>query len=391
MAKLLIDSDLQINKSKTISEIEKESRDLFELLLDENLNNEKFVNTLDKFLKKTPRMYYSVYSKMIYSLTDVQVNNLDSNLNALMDFTKSDEFDKLFPEDTSKYGDKKLVIRVIHKLWDHSKLAENQITEIKKDTFWDNFEGEKIKIEESIKKEGRKLNRELITLVGIFTAMAFLVFGGLNSLSGIFEGASEGLPVLKMSIVSLLWGICVYNLIYLFMFLIAKLTDNDISTNKESKSFLRRHIIYFTGNAVMLSALYFAAWLYFVKIDFRGWYSRIYSICHSLSPFVGPALWALAIILFFLAWLLFIIVRAIVLAIKNRIEKCKGEKGENKDTNSNLESQQSETNTAQKQDSNIQNTQNQKSKESDNKNCNTKIQGAKNQKGKKQNKQRKKK
>ncbi|MBR1483463.1 MAG: hypothetical protein IJ598_10920 [Ruminococcus sp.] len=391
MAKLLIDSDLQINKSKTISEIEKESRDLFELLLDENLNNEKFVNTLDKFLKKTPRMYYSVYSKMIYSLTDVQVNNLDSNLNALMDFTKSDEFDKLFPEDTSKYGDKKLVIRVIHKLWDHSKLAENQITEIKKDTFWDNFEGEKIKIEESIKKEGRKLNRELITLVGIFTAMAFLVFGGLNSLSGIFEGASEGLPVLKMSIVSLLWGICVYNLIYLFMFLIAKLTDNDISTNKESKSFLRRHIIYFTGNAVMLSALYFAAWLYFVKIDFRGWYSRIYSICHSLSPFVGPALWALAIILFFLAWLLFIIVRAIVLAIKNRIEKCKGEKGENKDTNSNLESQQSETNTAQKQDSNIQNTQNQKSKESDNKNCNTKIQGAKNQKGKKQNKKRKKK
>ena len=118
--------------------------------------------------------------------------------------------------------------------------------------------------------------------------MAFLVFGGLNSLSSILEKSIKGVPILNISVVCLLWGLCVYNMIYLFMFLVAKITNNDISTNKESTSIFRRHIIYFTGNAVLLTALFVSGWFYFIKIDFRGWYTKLY---HTWKSFVPPISW----------------------------------------------------------------------------------------------------
>ena len=274
-----------------INGIEKLSKRLFEDLCedDDSFNPKEFTLTLIDYYNKTERVYYSSYSKMIYNLDkEVTEGNLNHNIMKLVEFSGTKEFDELFPRGTSAYGNKKKIIKIIHKLWDHSQLAENQIDEIRKDKFWDNFLKEKIKIEESIKKEGQKLNKELISLVGIFTAMAFLVFGGLNSLSSILENSIKGVPILNISVVCLLWGLCVYNMIYLFMFLVAKITNNDISTNKESTSIFRRHIIYFTGNAVLLTALFVSGWLYFIKIDFRGWYTKLY---HTWKSFVPPFSW----------------------------------------------------------------------------------------------------
>lgn len=57
----------------------------------------------------------------------------------------------------------------------------------------------------------KEMNSQLLTMIGIFTALAFLVFGGINSLDNVF---SEGVPVLKLMVVGSVWGLCILNLVF---------------------------------------------------------------------------------------------------------------------------------------------------------------------------------
>ena len=42
----------------------------------------------------------------------------------------------------------------------------------------------------------KEMNAQMITMVGIFTALAFLVFGSISSLDGIFE--QNAIPLFKV-------------------------------------------------------------------------------------------------------------------------------------------------------------------------------------------------
>lgn len=46
----------------------------------------------------------------------------------------------------------------------------------------------------------KEMNGQLISLVSIFTALSFLIFGGISSLDNIFVGAKD-IPVTKLMIV----------------------------------------------------------------------------------------------------------------------------------------------------------------------------------------------
>lgn len=57
---------------------------------------------------------------------------------------------------------------------------------------------EKFKARISSFKEdmSKDMNAQMITMVGIFTALAFLIFGSISSLDGIFENTA--LPIFKV-------------------------------------------------------------------------------------------------------------------------------------------------------------------------------------------------
>ena len=59
-------------------------------------------------------------------------------------------------------------------------------------------------------------------MVSIFTALAFLVFGGVSSLGSIFS--NHELPLLKVIIIGCVWGLGLINLIFVFLFCIGKMT-----------------------------------------------------------------------------------------------------------------------------------------------------------------------
>ena len=62
----------------------------------------------------------------------------------------------------------------------------------------------------------KEMNEQLITLVSIFTALAFLLFGGISSLDNIFSGIDKT-SILKLLMIGCIWGICLVNLIFVFL------------------------------------------------------------------------------------------------------------------------------------------------------------------------------
>ena len=73
----------------------------------------------------------------------------------------------------------------------------------------------------------KEMNTQLISLIAIFTALSFIVFGGISSLDNIFDGVKD-IPVTKLMIVGSIWCFCIMNLVFVFMFFVGKLTHLEI-------------------------------------------------------------------------------------------------------------------------------------------------------------------
>lgn len=301
----------QENQPKYTDELLQESSSLFNRL---TLNSDafecnEFTVKLLLFIEKFYRIQYSSLSALVYNSDENTRTTIGINLDSLVNYSNSKSFEKLFYSDdeTKKKQTKKILV----KLWDHYNLATTQFYDLNRDDFYEKFFNEKQEIEkefnELINQEGRKISRDLIAMVAIFTAMSFLVFGGLNSLSSILTLSLKELPVLTIGVECLVWGICIYNLIYLFMYLISKLIDKPI-TSRDSNKFYQKHKVFLIGNLIIFFALSVTGWLYFIQTDFNGWYSSLYGYFGVCTKFL---LLFLYLVIFFIAFLIHITKRLI--------------------------------------------------------------------------------
>ena len=115
----------------------------------------------------------------------------------------------------------------------------------------------------------KEMNAQMITMVGIFTALAFLIFGSISSLDGIFENAE--LPFFKVISLSLVWGLCVLNLIFIFLYCIGKMTKLNFKTDLTSSAniFQRYPVVWWT-NLLLVSLLLISMWGWFVQCSSIG-------------------------------------------------------------------------------------------------------------------------
>lgn len=101
--------------------------------------------------------------------------------------------------------------KAVLKIWDHVNLAQQQYNALKQsdEEYKEKFE----KLISTYKEDMTKdMSNQLLTMVSIFTALAFLVFGGISSLDNIFS--VHGIPLLKLMCVGAVWGLCILNLIF---------------------------------------------------------------------------------------------------------------------------------------------------------------------------------
>ena len=287
-----------------LQEMESAFRKFFDHL---NKPNEKFsasdaFDELVKYVNNYDRILYSTISNTIYayySQSDSKsdpAGTLQSNLDALIRYTENADNIVAKKSALTKNQTKESVDdarRIVLKIWDHVTLASQQYTMLKQsDAEYD----EKFKKRIASYKEemSKEMNAQMITMVGIFTALAFLIFGSISSLDGVFENIN--LPLFKVMCIGLIWGICVSNMIFVFLYCIGKMTRLNFKANQTSNAttFQKYPVVWWT-NLLLISLLALSAWGWFLQGNVIG--SKIIELANC-SP-----------------WLVFIVGTAIILSL----------------------------------------------------------------------------
>lgn len=233
------------------------------------------------YIKSYDRILYAPISNTIYACyneyeakeAENMIGTMNSNVEAVVAYTRSPEYiDRRTKEkDKKPYDDTR---KAVLKIWDHINLAQQQYSSLKQtdEEYKKKFNASIEPIKENISKD---LNAQLLTMIGIFTALAFLIFGGISSLDNIF--ANQELPVFKLMILGAVWGLCILNLVFVFLFCVGKMTKlNFKSTDDKSATIFQKYPIVWWCNFVIVSLMILSMWGYYLtKRSIHTWFDEI--------------------------------------------------------------------------------------------------------------------
>ncbi len=279
---------------------------LCKALLTDNNNFKKDAVFQDiyKYISNYDRILYAPISNMIYACyndhTAEEATNImgtiNSNIIAVVNYSQGKEVNEFI---TKARGENKKHLqdtkKVILKIWDHINLAHQQYSALKQSDaeYEEKFNKKMRPIKDELSKD---LSQQLLTMVSIFTALAFLIFGGISSLDNIF--ANQGISVLKIMIVGSIWGLCILNLIFVFLFCVSKMTKLKIvSTSEPNATIFQKYPIVWWGNLVIVSIMLLSMWGYYItKRNIHTWFDQICFKNPVLATILGTGLILIIII-----------------------------------------------------------------------------------------------
>ena len=238
-----------------------------------DFNPETAFVALLKYVKTHRRILYSTISIIVYELVDrdntdsgtVKFGNFFTNIEKLEAYVCDDKNISKHKTAASTKDEKTAVDdakKAVWKIWDHVNLAQHQYDILgQSDSEYDE------KFEKRIDKFRNRLmgemNSQLMTTVGIFTALAFILFGGISSFQSIFAGLKD-IPLLKLLILACCWGLGMINIMFVFLFCIGKMTKTNFKSNMSpSATFWQRYPVIFLTNCILVSLLCVLMWLYY--------------------------------------------------------------------------------------------------------------------------------
>ncbi len=206
---------------------------LYQKLLDKNFSFKTWIFEFSDFASKYDKFLYSVISSsVINDLSDDEVLQLLSNISLITEKVLEDKSIKRnrktkeedFVLESVRLSTEKY--KMIYKLYDHCNLAIIQRTAYKEssasirasvdESFNDKYAKEYDEhIKPKIDSFEKDITTQLITLVSIFTALSFVIFGGISVLDNLLQNV-RALPVIKTLLIGDLWFICMANLFILF-------------------------------------------------------------------------------------------------------------------------------------------------------------------------------
>ena len=256
-------------------------------------------NEIKKYVQNYDRLLYAEISTYCYNLKPEDADSFQGNLNSLIEYVYSKDYKNGLEAEKGKKNLSEIELRertkrVVIKLYDNVNLACAQMSSLKQsredlhEHFVSEFEPAKAEITKDI-------SSQLITLVGIFTAIAFLVFGGFSSLVDVF--AHIGDDIAKTIMLASIWGLIVCNGIFIFLGCIEKLVKKEAITgsyNKES--------IFSWTNLILLFIFFNSLWA--CVIDKYNWGHIIIGLgSKKYSAVLGFA--SIFLVFLFIAWRIF--------------------------------------------------------------------------------------
>ena len=234
--------------SNSIEKTKKSLHNLLEKLMEnsKSFNPETFVDELNEYIDSDKRLLYSEITLKVnelYEKDDEKLTTLMSNLDKLYEY----QFDKDLNEDAEKNEKLK---KIIIKLWDHVNLANVQIVKLKMsdkefqkridptikkiDKSTCQFEKSKKDLIAEINNTKKDIYAQLISIVSIFVAISFVMFGGMSLLNNLFDYSRlERIPLIEMLCGGSLIGLIIVAVMYGFILTVIKLTNHDIGKGKD--------------------------------------------------------------------------------------------------------------------------------------------------------------
>lgn len=165
----------------------------------------------------------------------------------------------------------------------------------------------KKEFEQYTQENSRQVSEQLITLVSIFTALAFLIFGSISSLDNLFQSNTTLLKVLCSTVA---WGLWVINLVFVFLYCVSRITRLEIGSKERSKlyggekengSLLQQFPFVWWVNSILLFLLAVLGWFYLMRKNthLEEWFTHL-NTAQSVGVTAGGAV--AIIVIFGLFW-----------------------------------------------------------------------------------------
>lgn len=241
-------------------------------------DSQRTFTQINAYIDKHDRLLYADISNYIFHLgSEELVSVFQTNLEMVLEYVLSDRYTERI--NIAANDEKQKLERsrkVILKMYDHVNLAKRQYNELKESD--DDFE---MKFKKSFQSHQVELTREmssqLVTLVGIFTAIAFVVFGGISSLDNVFQNGMADIPLLRVMIIGIVWSLCMINLVFIFLFCVGKITKLSFKfPNAVQNSLTKKYPIIFWSNYLLVGMLLILCWVYYLSNhQFFEWMNKL--------------------------------------------------------------------------------------------------------------------
>lgn len=263
---------------------------------------EKWLTDFTKYCDQYPRLLYSAVSNQIYSHTD-QFGEISTNLDKVMELAGHRGWFKTDGNSSRNtiYG------RGLLKFYDHVNLANKQHVQLStnEDELKKQFESFSQPVVADITKG---ITAQLVGLIGLFTALSFLVFGGMSSLQGFMDALKTTTQttqsVLPALIVAIAWAFCMMNLLFGFMYFVIRVTALPKPVDEGAKNVVQRYPVVFLSNYILLALLLVFGFLWFAECNGMGSGILSFVLQYGNGFFIGILILILLIlvILGFVLW-----------------------------------------------------------------------------------------
>ena len=243
-------------------------------------NCEDWIFELKKYISDSQnRLLYNDISNYIFSKNSREYGSMMTNLDTVIDYAMT----YLRPDKENE-----LLYKTILKFYDHLNLAQKQVEMFDSDrkSLQQDIE---LEVKTEISNATKDITSQLVGLVALFTAMSFLVFGGIASLDSIFKSVelfvnlqSSVLPVL---LVAVAWAFCMMNLLFSFMYFVLRLVKPEQFAIRPEKNMVQRYPVVFLTNYILLVLFVVLLGMWFAKCNGIGLPVFNFVVGHSFGSF----------------------------------------------------------------------------------------------------------
>ena len=258
--------------SKAASEMENTVVELCNMLSrspEVGIDCDEWIDLLEKYIAEhRNRIYYSAISNCVFKMDEQQFSDFLSNMGEVVDYaTELSQSDPNWQAENRKD-----LYRTVIKFYDHANLAhQQQVTfSSKKEDLREDVKNEvHATLDPKISEITKEMTSQLVGLISIFTALSFIVFGGISSLESMvtsLEGTLDKYDsVLPILILAMAWAFCMMNLLFGFMYFVIRITHLPKPIDENAKNIVQRYPIVFLCDYIILALLVLFGGMWFAK------------------------------------------------------------------------------------------------------------------------------